>query len=144
MAIDWYAIHLYFTCEFSLTPYRFSWVCRQPLIGPTQLHCIRYPGRGQVGVPIANPIYFTDFTQAPGIQSPHLRPSWSKGFGHACGSFDWFNSLESRPMTEIASLYEHSQAIEAKVANIFAWMTKAAKYEAEIEEQRASRKEPLP
>jgi len=50
--------------------------------------------------------------------------------------FDWMDGLEPQSMKEIVSHYEHSQAIEAKVANILAQMNQAATMQAKIEEQQ--------
>ena len=50
--------------------------------------------------------------------------------------FDWLDSLEPQSTTEIVSIYEHSQAIEAKITNGLAQMDQAAKLEAKIEEQK--------
>ena len=50
--------------------------------------------------------------------------------------FDWLNSLEPQSVTGIVSPYEHFQAIEAKVTNVLARMGQAAKFEAQIEEQK--------
>ena len=47
MAIDWYVVHPYFTCEFMLTPLQVFLGPQQPLskcfISPTQLRCIKSP-----------------------------------------------------------------------------------------------------
>ena len=50
--------------------------------------------------------------------------------------FDWLNSLEPQSTTEVVSIYEHSQAIEAKITNGLAQMGRAATFEAKIEEQK--------
>jgi len=50
--------------------------------------------------------------------------------------FDWLDGLKSQSMKEIVSVYDHSQAIEAKVANILAQMNQAATIKANIEEQQ--------
>ena len=49
--------------------------------------------------------------------------------------FDWLDGLKPHPMTGIVSLYENSQAIEAKVTDVLAQMNQASKIEAKIEEQ---------
>jgi len=49
--------------------------------------------------------------------------------------FDWLDGLEPHSATEIVSLYEHSQAIEAKVTDVLAQMNQAATMEAKIEDQ---------
>ena len=49
--------------------------------------------------------------------------------------FDWLDGLKARSMTEIVSLYEHSQAIEATITNTLAQINQAATIEAKIEEQ---------
>ena len=49
--------------------------------------------------------------------------------------FDWLDGLKPRSMTEIVSLYEHSQAIEATITNTLAQINQVATMEAKIEEQ---------
>jgi len=46
--------------------------------------------------------------------------------------FDWLDGLEPQPTTEIISLYEKSQAIEAKITNTLAQMDQTAAKIAEI------------
>ena len=50
---------------------------------------------------------------------------------------DWLNRLEPQSVTEIVSLYENSQAIEAKIANALAQMGQEPKFTAKIEEQKS-------
>ena len=49
--------------------------------------------------------------------------------------FDWLNSLEPQSTMGIVSLFENSQAIEAKVTDVLAQMNQVATMEAKIEEQ---------
>ena len=54
--------------------------------------------------------------------------------------FDWLDNLEPQSMTEVVSLYEHSQAVESRIANVLAQMGQAAKFEAKIVEQKTKLK----
>lgn len=49
--------------------------------------------------------------------------------------FDWLDDLEPHPMTGIVSLYENSQAIEARVKDVLGQMNQAATMEGKIEGQ---------
>ena len=49
--------------------------------------------------------------------------------------FDWLDGLEPHSTTGIVSLYEHSQAIEAKVTDALAQMNQTVTIEAMIEKQ---------
>jgi len=49
--------------------------------------------------------------------------------------FDWLGCLRPQSVTEIVSLYEHSQVIEAAITNALALMNQVADIEAKIEEQ---------
>ena len=49
--------------------------------------------------------------------------------------FDWLNGLESQSTMGIVSLFENSQAIEAKVTDVLAQMSQAATMETKIEKQ---------
>jgi len=50
--------------------------------------------------------------------------------------FDWLDGLEPQTMAESVSLYEKSQAIDAKTTNILAKMDQATKMQATIDEQK--------
>ena len=91
--------------------------------------------------PIALQKKYSEFKDGPDMnnQRAKLRQAMKAAEQNALemlvGLFDWLDGLEPHSATEIVSLYEHSQAIEAKVTDALAQMNQAATMEAMIEKQ---------
>ena len=79
-----------------------------------------------------------------GSRTVDLRASEQNTLEMLKNLFDWLDSLKPQPMTESVSLYDSSQIIDDKIADILANKDQAAIIQANIDEQTTKLQRPPP